>query len=503
MSTISRKLASGSALRVLNLGTQLVVSLVMMPFVVGFLGDRMYGLWVLVGKVIDYYGLLDLGITAAVSRHIAGAIGAKDDKQCNQVISNALALYSGVAVVVMAATMGLCLIAPLIAKHPEDASLFQQVVLVLGMNTAVEFPVRVFGGVLTAQLRYDIMSVLKLGSLILRVSGIVVVLSVGHGILAMALVTVAAGIPEKIGYIYFAKRNYPQLRISPDYLSRQIVRTLYGFGLYIFLIQMGDVLKFNVDSFIVAAFVSLTAVTHYGIASTLIINFMTLMGTVMGVLLPVFSRLEAEKNMVRMKNVFFLSTKIAICLSSFIGFGFIAWGRFFIERWMGPEYLDAYPSLVILTVGCMISQWQSASLAILFGTSKLKFYAIANGVEAATNLGLSLLLVRWFGIEGVAIGAVAPVFLLKLFILPVYVCRLTGMPFKEYLDVVAKTLGVVFFSLIIPAALSMMYGDADYTRLVIVGTASAVAYLTGIWLFAFRAEESRQIREAVMPQRFL
>ena len=503
MSTISRKLASGSALRVLNLGAQLVVSLVLMPFVVGYLGDRMYGLWVLVGKVIDYYGLLDLGITAAVSRHIAGAIGANDDKQCNQVISNALALYSGVAVVVTAATMGLCLIAPLIAKNPEDASLFQQVVLVLGLNTAVEFPVRVFGGVLTAQLRYDIMSVLKLGSLILRVSGIVAVLSQGHGILAMALVTVAAGVPEKIGYIYFAKRNYPGLRISPDQLSRQTVRTLYGFGLYIFLIQMGDVLKFNVDSFIVASFVSLAAVTHYGIASTLIMNFMTLMGTVMGVLLPVFSRLEAENNMVRMKNVFFLSTKIAICLSSFIGFGFIAWGRFFIERWMGREYLDAYPSLVILVAGCMISQWQSASLAILFGTSKLKFYAIANGFEAAANLGLSLLLVRWFGIEGVAIGAVAPVFVVKLFIQPVYVCRLTGMPLKEYFNVAAKTLGVVFFSLIIPTVVSIIYGAADYTRLFTVGTASAVAYLAGIWLYAFRADESRQIREAIMPQRFL
>ncbi len=474
-----------------------------MPFVVGCLGDRIYGLWVLVGKVIDYYGLLDLGITAAVSRHIAGAIGAKDNKQCNQVISNALALYSGVAVVVTAATLGLCLIAPLIAKNPEDASLFQQVVLVLGLNTAVEFPVRVFGGVLTAQLRYDIMSVLKIGSLVLRVSGIVAVLSLGHGILAMALVTVAAGVPEKIGYIYFAKRNYPELRISSDYLSRQTVRTLYGFGLYIFVIQMGDLLKFNVDSFIVASFVSLAAVTHYGIASTLIMNFMTLMGTVMGVLLPVFSRLEAEKNMARMKRFFFLSTKIAICLSTFIGFGFIAWGRFFIERWMGPEYLDAYPCLVILAAGVTISQWQSASLALLFGTSKLKFYAIANGVEAAANLGLSLLLVGWFGIEGVAIGAVAPIFVLKLLILPGYVCRLTGMPYKEYLNEVARTLGVVIVSLAIPGVVSILFGAADYGRLLLVGLSSAIAYSIGIWTCAFNAHESKLIREAVFPQRFL
>lgn len=473
-----------------------------MPFIVGCLGDRMYGLWVLIGKIIDYYGLLDIGITAAVCRHIAGAIGARDSRQCNQVVSNALALYSGVAVLVAIATTALALMAPIFANSPEDAALFQRVIFVLGLNTAVEFPVRVLGGVLTAQLRYDIISLLKMGSLVLRVLGIVVVLSYGYGILALSLVTVASGIPEKIAFIYFAKRNYPALHISSSYLSRGTVRTLYGFGLYVFLIQMGDLFKFNVDSFVIASFVGLAAVAHYGIASTLMMHFITLMGTIMGVLMPVFSRLEGERDTAKMKKAFFLSTKIAICISSFVSFGLIAWGRFFIERWMGPYYLDAYPCLVILVIGCTISQWQSASLAILFGTSKHKFYAIANGFEAAANLGLSLLLVRWFGIVGVAIGAMAPIVVIKLFIQPIYVCRLTGMPYREYLMEVGRTIGVVFVSLIIPAAVSIIYGAAEYTRLVAVGLASGIAYLTVIWLGAFKDQESRLIREAVMPSRF-
>jgi O-antigen/teichoic acid export membrane protein len=170
---------------------------------------------------------------------------------------------------------------------------------------------------------------------------------------------------------------------------------------------------------------------------------------------------------------------------------------------MGSEYLDAYPCLVILVVGYTISQWQSASLALLFGTSKHKFYAIANGFEAAGNLVLSLLLVRWLGILGVAIGAMVPIVAIKLFVQPVYVCRLAGMPFREYINEVLRTLGVVYVSLIIPAALTMMFAAADYTRLFIVGIASAFVYLTGIWLYAFKAEESMQIRESVIPQRFL
>jgi O-antigen/teichoic acid export membrane protein len=34
------------------------------------LGDRMYGLWALAGAFIGCYGLLDLGLSSAVQRHI-------------------------------------------------------------------------------------------------------------------------------------------------------------------------------------------------------------------------------------------------------------------------------------------------------------------------------------------------------------------------------------------------------------------------------------------------
>ena len=67
----ARKLVSGSVLRVLNLGAQLAVSLVMLPFIVDCLGDRMYGFWSLAWSIIGYFGFLDFGIGAAVSRYIA------------------------------------------------------------------------------------------------------------------------------------------------------------------------------------------------------------------------------------------------------------------------------------------------------------------------------------------------------------------------------------------------------------------------------------------------
>src|SRR2546426_9169908 len=45
-------------------------------------------------------------------------------------------------------------------------------------------------------------------------------------------------------------------------------------------------------------------------------------------------------------------------------------------------------------------------------------------LEGLANLALSIALVQWYGILGVALGTAIPMALVSLFVLPVYVCRL-------------------------------------------------------------------------------
>ena len=69
----AHKVAWGTALRIINIGATALVSIVMMPFIVRMLGDRMYGLWILVATFVGYYGLADLGLSSAVNRFMARA----------------------------------------------------------------------------------------------------------------------------------------------------------------------------------------------------------------------------------------------------------------------------------------------------------------------------------------------------------------------------------------------------------------------------------------------
>ncbi len=115
MPSAARQLTTASAFRLLSFFLTTAVSLLMMPFIVHTLGDRIYGLWALVATLLGYYGLLDFGLTPAVCQHIAVALGRGDREACNGVVAASLRFFLlvGALVLLLSGVVAAC--APLFA----------------------------------------------------------------------------------------------------------------------------------------------------------------------------------------------------------------------------------------------------------------------------------------------------------------------------------------------------------------------------------------------------
>ena len=107
---------------------------------------------------------------------------------------------------------------------------------------------------------------------------------------------------------------------------------------------------------------------------------------------------------------------------------------------MGPAYLDAYAPLVILTVAVTFDLWQAPSVDLLYAIAKHRAYACLNFVEGVLNLGLSLWLVRRYGMVGVALGTLGAMSLMRLLLQPVWVCRLSDVCLVAYLKIAGSAL---------------------------------------------------------------
>ena len=155
MTLLAGRIVRGSTSTVLSFSATVAVSFFLMPFMVQSLGDRLYGFWTLVATFVGFYGILDLGLSSAVNRHIAAAIGGRDTEQCNRIFNTGLLLFSALGFVALLVSGLLAGLASVIFDNPKEASIFWKVILILGANMAVSFPRRVFSGILMAELRHD------------------------------------------------------------------------------------------------------------------------------------------------------------------------------------------------------------------------------------------------------------------------------------------------------------------------------------------------------------
>lgn len=87
----------------------------------------------------------------------------------------------------------------------------------------------------------------------------------------------------------------------------------------------------------------------------------------------------------------------------------------------------------------------------MFGVSRHRFLAYQTLAEGIANAALSLLLVRSYGLVGVALAAAIPMIICKLFVQPVYVCRQSGISLKDYyFDLFGRSVLVPGLAMVIP-----------------------------------------------------
>jgi O-antigen/teichoic acid export membrane protein len=475
-------------LRAISFVAAAVVALVLSPYMIRHLGDRQYGFWTLAATLLGYYGLLDFGLTTAITRQLSVAAGSGDARQQQRVFNTAIVIYSVIGAVALAVT-GIAAFVVSRRIGPPDGAAFGAALLLLGCGTAATFPQRAFVGVLTSRLRFDLRCIMTLTTLALRSVLVVWTLASGHGLVMLGLATLVAGLPELFLAAWFARRAWPELHWSWRLADRAEVRQLFSYSVYAFVIQLADRMRYHASGIVIGALLGLSAVTHFSVASMLAFYYAALMVELVSVIQPLFGRQFGAGDHEGMARTLFFSTKLSVYVSSFIGAGLVLWGRPFIDLWMGAAYLDAYVPLVWLTAGVTFAAWQIPSVAMLYGTGRHRYFALFTVLEAVTNLALCLWLAPRFGIVGVAIGICLPMAITKLLVQPVYFCRVTGIPYGTYTKRLALAVLVCGGALVAPALLAQGPPPATYPRLVGVVAMAGIAYLAVLWWAGFNRGE--------------
>ncbi|OPY61755.1 MAG: putative membrane protein EpsK [Pelotomaculum sp. PtaU1.Bin065] len=433
----------------------IVISFFMMPFIIKSLGDTRYGIWVLIGSLTGYLGLFDLGIATSIHKYVAEYYSKKDNKSLNSFISTSYVAYLLIGVVVFLVTIFLAINFNrffLSASNliPET----RLVMVIVGFNIAIGFPLGVLGGIVRGLQRFDINSLVETVAFVVKSFLVIIMLKAGYGLVALAVISLVTTVIAHVWRAIYAYFIYPELKISFSFFQKSFLKKIFKYSIFSFVLAVATKIIFYTDSIVIGVFLSSAAITYYSIGGRLVEYIRQVILEMIGVILPTASSFDAQNDKDKIRKLLIAGTKYSmIVFIPFAAFLFVM-GKDFIALWMGAQYVDRTISvLFILLFSQFFAVSQIASGTILLGVNKHRFLALLSMVEALVNLILSLVLVRKMGIVGVAIGTAIPLIVNNFIILPVYVCKVLGVPVVEYVKksmvspllVMVPLIGLLYF----------------------------------------------------------
>lgn len=435
MSPAKRRVLVGAASNWLTFVAVLVVSFFLTPYLVRHLGKGQYGLWNVVESLLAYFTLFDLGIAASVERFVARFRTTGERDELNRLVSTCLALFAGLALLGFAVLGGAL---PVLLGAVDDVGLppgelLGFAFLMLG-TLAATLPLSVFSATLDGAQAFGAKNLVRLGALVVRTVGTIVVLEDRPSLLNLGIVHAACTALEYAAFAVLAFRTVPGLRLSWWLVDRATLRRVRGHSLSAFLAMLAGRVTVQSGALIVGPFAGLAAVTAYALALRLVEFSKALTRSATNTLTPAISSLDAAGHVEAIRKVLLHGTKWVLYLILPVQLGLIVFGRPFLTVWMHDPGLadEAYPVLAILAATLSLSVAQSVAARILYGTGRLRLFARMALGEAALNAGLGIALCSAFGVMGMAVGAAAPNLLMCVWVIG-YTLRVLGVSWATYL----------------------------------------------------------------------
>lgn len=480
------------------LGSQLIISLLLTPFLVRSLGDEGYGIVALVSGLVGYSGVLYFGLGAAIVKFVAEHHAKDDQQSLNETVSTIFGVY--LAFGVLCALLALAIAGPmpsLFNVPAHQANEARAMVMMMGLALLVQFPGSVYGGVVMGLQRFDVMNRYNFALLIARTIATVVAVSIRPTVLVVGVITMVSFIAEQALAYVFARQLLPELHVSLSLFRRERLTVLFTFSAQSFLFTLSEKLINYTDEFVISHALGPASVTYYVIPLRLVDYARDGIDRATLVLLPGVSEAAARKQIEVLQTLWRAGSKVAMCFVMPVALVFFVWGHHVLSLWLTPGHADRGRESLFWLSAAFIAQVAGRALArpIFEGLGELTIPARLTIVEGALNLVMSVVLVRTWGIAGVAFATFVPAVINSALVLPYFVCRRIQVSFWEHLgNVFVRTLPPL-----IPAYLLLRVAErgglhAHLATLGLTCLGVLVVYVAGAVFVTFSSQERAFVR---------
>ena len=388
-----------------------------------FLGTDILGLNTTAQNLLQFLNLAELGIGSAVGFSLYRPLKEKDETAVNEIVTLQGMLYKRIGIFIAIGGGVLMAFFPLIFKKMDLPLWYAYASFgVLLFSALLSYFVNYKQIVLTSnQKNYKVQYSYTSVTLLKIIFQMAAVYYFAEGYVWWLILEVVFAIIASIALHKTTLKDYPTLKKATA--TFKDLRDKYTFIVkkikQLFFHKIAGFALTQSSPLIIYALIDLSVVTIYG-------NYLLIISGIQKIVFAMFNSMDAgvgnlvaEGDEVKIRKVFLELFSVRFSIAAILAFSFFSLSGPFVILWIGEEYLLPGSTVILLTVMLFIM------LARFTVDTFLNAYGLygdiwAPVIETLLNIGLSVLLGYFYGLNGIIGGVLISQFLVILFWKPFY-----------------------------------------------------------------------------------
>lgn len=437
----------------LGRGWNIILSLIITPYVIAVIGVEQFGVWVLMESIVAYFVLLDMGFGTSFNKYIAGHYTKKEYVELSNVYTTGILFYLIFSLLII--TVSISLQNWLIERfnfgkvsYKDVSAVYLALILILSIRSIIS----VFTGIITGLLQYDVVNKIKIASSTINFIGIYIFLSLGYGLKGLALNGIIYAVLDLAVYAAAAYKLVPHLKFRVHKGLKESFTPLFKFGITMQVVSIAELINEQIDKILLGVFRTVSLVGMYEVGTKIANTSNLLPAIILPILNPTASTLDALNKKEELGSLYIKGTNIIAMVTIPIAVMVIVYAEHIVSFWMGrTDLTEVAIAARFLIIGVTLYLIVGVGRFIARGIG-VPHYEMQTGLLIAISNGILsyFMIVKW-GLYGAVLASSATLSIGSIFFLLRF-NREMHLPQKSIFAVLIK---ILLFS-VISAGLSLV-----------------------------------------------
>lgn len=398
-------------------GWPVLLSFTITPLILKYLGDDGYGIRAVILTVSGYFALFDLGLNGAGTKYLAEFNAKNDNKSIEELLSTTRIVYLIMGFfglfIIFISSPWLCKsvfnIPDVLVNESVTAFRLSGVGFLLGMITWW------LSSIPTGLQRYDIFNGISIFYGTINVLGNLIAVYWGFGIIGIVISNIISNLLAIFVYLFLNKRLLPEINISFKFSVSMFKKTM-SFGLYMIGFSLFAIIFSQLDKTIIGVMLTTTMLTYYVIPLSISNINQQVNGKLLQVMFPLSSELMANNEIDKLQNLFYRSLNMSAIVGLAISIPLLSYSKNILEIWISQDMANTSSGvLFVLVISFLLAGL--VPYTIVAGMGHAKVFTTSSMISGISGIVFFLLLIKPFGIMGMAIGKLLSIILTVIYYL--------------------------------------------------------------------------------------